>query len=102
MDAAFLILDMADSDNWYAGPVATSLCRIPPEKRPTVVQASREVAEREALRLQAAHPGGRFVVFEATHVSVTVTAPTHVNLKGEPLLHTTVARLASLREEVPF
>lgn len=100
MDEAFLILDMADSNNWTSGP--HTLARIPPEKRPTVLQESRDVAEREALRLQAAHPSGRFVLFQAVAVTVSVVSPTHVNLKGEPLLTEKVARLATLDDGVPF
>ena len=72
-DEAFLILDVADwhAGAWpglfgHAGEVAG---RIPPEKRPTVVQASREVAERELLRLAERHPQGRFVLFTATHLA---------------------------------
>jgi hypothetical protein len=67
-----------------------------------VLQASREVAEREALRLQSAHPYGRFVVFTATAVTVMLDTPTHVNLKGEPLMTRKVARLADLHDGIPF
>ena len=101
-EEAFLILDVADSSNWYAGPVAHSLARIPPEKRPTVLQTSRDAAEGEVLRLQAAHPEGRFVLFTASHMAVQVTVATHVNLKGEPMYSTKEARLASLDDGVPF
>jgi hypothetical protein len=103
-DEAFLILDMADAGNWFNGPVATSLMRIPPEKRPTVVQQSREVGEKEVVRLQTAHPQGRFVLFQAVAKSTLVSMPTHVNLRGEPLFHERIARLVEIHdaEAIPF
>ena len=107
-DEAFLILDVADwhAGAWpglfgHAGEVAG---RIPPEKRPTVVQASREVAERELLRLAERHPQGRFVLFTATHLAVAAQIATHVTLGGTPIISQKVYRLASIESEsdIPF
>ncbi len=100
MDEAFLILDIAESDNWTSGPY--TLHRIPPEKRPTVLQCSRQVAEQEALRLQGLHPLGRFVVFEAVKVTVSIDAPTHVNINGKVMETRRIARLAEVHDGVPF
>jgi hypothetical protein len=102
MDEAFLILDMADADNWGGNPRMGTLCRIPLDKRPTVVQDSREVAEREALRLQSFNPHGRFVVFEAIAVTVMLDTPTHVNLQGKTLYSRKVARLVEKSDGIPF
>lgn len=100
MDEAFLILDMAESDNWTSGP--HTLHRIPADKRPTVLQCSRQVAEQEALRLQRYHPNGRFVLFEAVMVSVNIEAPTHVNINGKVMETRRVAQLAAVHDGVPF
>lgn len=104
-DSLHVIIDMAESNEWdirfqehgrIFGPQL-----IPPGKRPTILQCSRELAEAEALRLQQAHPQGRFVIFTAEQVTCWVEAPTHVNLAGEPLRTARVARLASISEVAP-
>jgi hypothetical protein len=107
MNEAFVIIDMRNAAEWPAsGPLFehTNPLKIPEHKRPTVVQCSREIAEREALRLQQAHPDGRFVLFEATHVTVQVDAPTHVNLSGQTMFSRQIARLAKVHDadEIPF
>ena len=76
--------------------------RIPPDRQPTVVHRSRTAAEAEALRLQKAHPDGRFVVFEATHVTTTLTAPTHITLGGQVLGEQRVAVPCRLDDGAPF
>ena len=107
-DEAFLVLDLAD---WHAGAwpglrghAGEIAGRIPPEKRPTVVQGDRTTAERELLRLAQRHPQGNFVLFTATHTAVAVKTPTHVNLHGAPIACTTVHRLAAIGEDdsIPF
>jgi hypothetical protein len=100
MNEAFLIVDIAGLFDW---PERFGDCRlVDPAKRPTVLHASRKVAEAEALRLQLAHPAGQFCVFEATQFTVRIQAPTHVNLRGETLISEPVARLASVHDEAPF
>jgi hypothetical protein len=104
-ESLHVIIDMGESHQWdlrfrehgrVFGPQL-----IPAGKRPTILQCARDTAEAEALRLQRAHPEGRFVIFTATHVSVLIDAPTHVNLAGEPLRIERVARLASITEVSP-
>lgn len=100
MTDAFMILDISDSHNW---PSRFADCAvIDPASRPTLLHTTNTSAETEALRLQRYHPGKRFAVFKATAVTVTVQAPTHVNLKGEVLQTTREARLADIAEELPF
>lgn len=105
MNEAFVILDMAESHEWSTAPISQEApLRIPERKRSTMVQCSREVAEREALRLQEAHPDGRFVLFQATHVTCLLDAPTHVNLAGQTIFSRKVARLAEVHDAdaIPF
>ena len=93
-----LILDGADLDNWqrhHAGGLM-----IPANKRPTVLQADRARAEREALRLCSEHMGGLFVVFAPVALAKRVPEATHVNLKGEILRTHNVARLLTIGEPV--
>jgi hypothetical protein len=104
-ESLHVIIDMGESHQWDLrfrehgrlwGPQ-----QIPANKRPTILQCSRETAEAEALRLARAHPTGRFVLFTATDVAVLLDVPTHVNLAGEPLHTARVARLASISEVSP-
>lgn len=75
-DQAFLIVNIGDAYKPGMGwDVGDDYTLIPGQYRPTVVHHSREVAEREALRLQQISPAGRFVVFEATHVTASIAAP---------------------------
>lgn len=55
-------------------------CIIPVERRPSFIHETRDQAEAELLRLSQQHPGGRFVLFEATHTARETTAlvPTKV------------------------
>lgn len=76
---------------------------IPQHRRPAVLQPNRAIAEAEAERLAAAHPGSRFAVFEATHVAMTVDVPSHVNVKGEVWMSRRVPTLVEIDDsEVPF
>lgn len=98
--SAWLIVDMAESDTWaphYGSRV------IAPNKRPTVLQPSRLIAEEEAKRLQRAHPDGMFVVFEAVLVSRSATVPTHVTLAGKVVSERRVAVVAEITDDdIPF
>lgn len=97
-----LILDGADLDGWtrhHGGGVL-----IPLHKRPTVLQATREAAEREALRL-AQHASGVFVVFAPVALAKRLPEATHVNLRGEVLRTVNVAKLLNIgdpSDEPPF
>lgn len=100
MNEAFLILEISDSSNW---PTRYVDCQqIADARRPTLLHLSRLSAEREALRLQQTHPGKRFALFHADSVTVTVQAPSHVNLKGEVLMSRPEARLADTTDQIPF
>lgn len=101
-----LIIDGADMDNWQRHHAGGLL--IPVNKRPTVMQADRERAEREALRLCREHMGGLFVVFAPVALAKRVPEASHVNLKGEILRTSNVARLLTIGEpgdedgDIPF
>ena len=98
-DEAFMVLNMGESQLWGAMHDGE---RIPPDRQPTVVHRSRTAAEAEALRPQKAHPDGRFVVFEATRVTATITAPTHITLGSQVLGEQRVAVLCRVDDVVPF
>lgn len=97
-----VIIDLQD---YYAGAWPASVYRpceqIPAEDRPTILHADRESVEREALRLQAAHPNGRFAIFTATHCTAMLQVPTHVNLAGQPLRVHAAARIEPLNGATP-
>lgn len=79
--------------------------RIPARQAPTVLHASREVAEKEALRLAARFPGRGFVVLEATVVAQTCKVPTHVTLGGKVVAEQDRAMLIDLADDpdaLPF
>ena len=100
-----LIIDGADMDNWQRHHSGGLL--IPASKRPTVLQADRDRAEREALRLCREHMGGLFVVFAPIALAKRVPEATHVNLRGEVLQTTNVARLLTIGQpdddsDIPF
>lgn len=100
-----LIIDGADMDNWQRHHAGGLL--IPASKRPTVLQADRDRAEREALRLCREHMGGLFVVFAPLALAKRVPEATHVNLRGEVLQTHNVARLLTIGQpddasDIPF
>lgn len=102
-DSLHVIIDLGESHEWDVrfaenGGRLYGPRLIPLKKRPSILQCSREVAEAEALRLQAANPEGQFVVFTATLATALVEAPTHVNLNGLPLRTEKVARLLPVAE----
>lgn len=66
---------------------------IPANKRPTVLQRDRDAAERECLRLAREHMGGLFVLFAPVALAKRVPEASHVNLRGEVLRTSNVARL---------
>ena len=99
-----LILDGAGIDTWQKHHSGGLL--IPDRRRPSVLQADRETAEREAMRLGALHDG-LFVVFAPVAMVKRVPEATHVNLRGEVLHTRHVARLLSIApspgdDEMPF
>ena len=98
----WLILETSEADNW--SPHHGSRF-IPVERRPTVAQPSREVAEQEALRLARRHPGKRFLVLEAVCAGITIAVPTHITGRGEVVASRIQATLVDVRDaedEVPF
>ncbi len=98
-----LILDACDMDSWqrhHSGGVL-----IPADKRPTVLQADRERAEREVLRLAREHMGGLFVLFAPVAIGKRVPEASHVNIRGQVLRTANVVRLLPIAQpgdEVPF
>lgn len=97
-----LILDVTQIDHWaprLGGHV------IPEIRRPSLLQPTREIAEAEALRLNKAHPGHHFVVFEARSMSRTVKVPTHVSINGQVLLEGNLPQLVTIDDgdiQIPF
>ena len=95
-----LILDIATAEYWNP---FQGCRRIPPSAQPTVLHPSREIAEAEALRLAAAHPGRRFAVFELTSAATTIRVPTHVSVTGKVICDRPMAQLMQVADpEIPF
>lgn len=86
-----LILDGRDQSEWQRHHSGGLL--IPQSDRPTVLQADRVTAEKEALRLAQNFPSGVFVVFAPVAIAKRLPEVTHVNLKGQPVQYRNVARL---------
>ncbi len=79
--SAWIVLDVTDCHQWEVRPpIYSETVRMPQNKRPTVIQLSREQAEREAVRL-AVKTGGRFAVFELAGV-----VKGRVLNRGEPMI----------------
>lgn len=102
-----LILDGADLDLWPRHHSGGH--QIPLHKRPTVLQADRDMAERECLRLARCHGGGLFVLFAPVAIARRVAQASHVNIRGEPVRTSDVVRLLpiaggslDLDHDVPF
>ena len=98
----YLILDGADVDLWQRHHSGGLL--IPAGKRPTVLQANRERAEAEALRLGTQHPG-LFVIFAPVAMAKRVPVATHVNIRGDVLHTANTLRLLPIGDpldDVPF
>lgn len=105
-----LILEWSDAEEWlplfgsekdkFLGTVPV---RIPAGRSPAVVQPNRTVAEAEAKRLAAAHPGKRFAIFEALLVGMTADVPSHVTVSGDVWLTRRVPVLVDIDDsQVPF
>lgn len=101
-----LILDARDMDAWQRHHSGGLL--IPANKRPTVLQADRERAEREVLRLaHASMGGGLFVLFAPVAIAKRVQQASHVNVRGEPVRTENVVRLLPIaspddESDIPF
>ena len=100
MSGPCLILELANSASWQP----RHGCRvIPPSGQPTILHPSREIAEAEALKLIAAHPGRRFVIFEAALAAITVEVPTHITLGGTVVAKRDMPALVNFGEDdLPF
>ncbi|CAM3352290.1 hypothetical protein [Paracidovorax anthurii] len=97
-----LILEVSDHDQWEP---FRGCQRLPPDRRPTVLHPSREVAEEEALRLARTHPGRMFAVMEVVTAARTVAVPTHVTLGGLVFADRQLPRLMQVgdgADEIPF
>lgn len=95
-----LIVDVTDLDD-YPDHFGGGHC-LPLRWRPTVVQAGRATADREALRLAKAHPDRRFFVFEAVAAGLTIKVPTHVSISGRVLVEGSTAALVQIGESTPI
>ena len=95
-----VILEMSSCEHWQP----RHGCRIiPPIRQPSMLHPSREVAEAEALKLSAAHPGRCFVVVEASVAATTVEVPTHITLGGKVVAKRDLPTLANFGADViPF
>ena len=98
-----MVVDLTGVEKWdshFSGGA-----RVPARQVPTVLHSSREVAEKEALRLAARFPGRGFVVLEATVVAATCKVPTHVTLGGKVVAEQDRAMLIDLADDpdaLPF
>ncbi len=106
---SFVIIELDDAHNWSPAPGHGVLGPqvIPLNRRPTVLQPSREVAEAECKRLIEQHPGRRFVVFAPVCAGITVKVPTHTTLSGKVVAERGVPTVVQYREEevddgIPF
>lgn len=89
-----LILEVSESHTW--GEVWDGGQPIPENRRPTMLQPSREKAEAEAIRLSTAHPGKHFAVFEANVLAKTVQLPSHITFGGVVHAHRSEAVLLNV------
>jgi len=78
-----ILLNIDDADDWKCY-VDDGRIVIPKRHAPTVVQASRALAEEEAVRL-ARHTGGSIAVFELAGLVSMLHGHPHVTLGGEPI-----------------
>lgn len=88
-------------ENWHGG------VSIPDATRPTVMHLDRAAAEKEAMRLATLFPAGRFLIFEAVSVGMSIRVPTHVNLAGTVLIensHPAVLQIGDIGadDHIPF
>lgn len=107
-----LLVDCTDSHEWpglftgVAGgrPLHPEPLRVPPGKQATMLQPDRKTGEAELQRLALAHPGRRFVLFEAAAACTTVKVPSHTTVSGAPWGERTIALMLSIGEDdgVPF
>lgn len=98
-----VVVDVTDFDTMTAAPVGGGVQL--GKKSPTVLQPSRDVAEREALRLAARNPGRHFLVLEACIVARAVKVPTHITLGGKVVAESLRPSLIALADDpnaLPF
>ncbi len=102
-----LIVNVADFDAWQRHHSGGLL--IPAHQQPKVLQRTREAAELECLRLSREHAGGTFVMFAALALAKRVPEASHVNLQGQVLRTSNVARLLPILDapgvddpDIPF
>ena len=100
MSGPCLILEISNAKDWEP---FRGCRRIPPIRQPSVLHPSREVAEAEALKLSAEHPGRMFAVFELALAATTTKVPTHITLGGKVVAERYVPSLVEIGEpDIPF
>lgn len=98
-----VIIEVEGAGDWPATPHGGEIVRIPVDRRPSVLQPDRPTADAEAVRLAAAFPGRRYVVFEAVAAGVTIKVPTHITLGGHVVSERNGAKLVAIVDDkVPF
>lgn len=100
-DTPCVIIDVTGFDDWPTSNFGTKQLG---RNAPTVLQPSRETAEREAARLAKAHPGKRFAVFAVTTLAEAREVPTHVTLGGQVLQRRLEAFVTPVTDadQIPF
>jgi hypothetical protein len=95
-----VIIEVSDADQWEP----RHGCKVIPSiRQATVLHPSREVAEAEAMRLQARRPGRLFAVFEAVSAATSAKVPTHITLGGAVVAERQMPTLVELGEyDIPF
>lgn len=107
-----LIVDCTESHEWpglFSGvaggrPLHPEPLRMDPAKRPSILQPDRKTGEAELQRLALAHPGRRFVLFEAAVAATTTKVSIHTTVNGQLWGERSIAVLLDIGEDdgIPF
>ena len=98
-----LVVDVTDFEHFESHLAGGAM--LPANRRPTVLQRSREAAEAEAKRLAGRFPGRVFLVLEAQVLATTIKVPTHITLGGKVVAESARPALVDLADDpdaLPF